>query len=890
MPNILVTNARSIVQKVDELQSVFENNNVHIACITESWLNDCVPSCLVNIDGYVCYRRDRRDGRRGGGVVCYVRNDVQCQRLSEFNCDDVESLWLIFRASRMPRLVSHVVFGVIYYPPNADSASTLSHIIGCLDNITQKHPQAGIILCGDFNQLNDRALLSYPLKQIVRLATRRNNILDKIYTNIDNYFHTPCILPPIGESDHNVVFIQAINIVHNHAAYDRVSFVKVRSTDSTGKTLLAHSLSRYNWSTMYIMNDCDQMLDYFNWTIYNLLNEFLPLRISRRYSTEKPWVSDSFRRLIRQRQYAWQQQDMVKYRRLRNLVQRTAKELHRNYYNKCVSSLRVAGSRHWWKAVKHITGQSQQNPLHNLAHNLYRGDFQKLATDINSFFSSVSADLETFQSILVPDTCESFPEKFVIEPYSVERKLALIDPHKACGPDDVPNWVWRDYAPWLAEPVCAIFNLSLRHGIVPRTWKLANVVPIPKTIPPTRIDKDLRPISLTPTLSKVLESFVGQWILDELKGKLDPRQYGALRGKSTTHELVDILHHWHQALDDHSSVRTVFVDYAKAFDHVDHSIVIRKLLNLGVSSTLVRWVCSFLCDRQQRVKISDCVSEWLTLRGGMPQGSYLGPLIFLVLINDLTAGCLLHKFVDDTTLSEIILKDSTSNMSKIFSEVINWSQTNLMNINWSKTKEMVLGSSSFAFKSDVLICDHAVERVKVFKLLGVTIDDKLRWNAHVDSICAKASSRLHFLKRLKRSSVSTDDLLCFYNSAVRPILEYACPVWHNSLTQEQSHQIESIQKRAFRIIYGNTLLHYGEFCNSSGLTTLIDRRVELSMSFFNNCVLDVKSCLHYLLPEPRNECVAKLRRHVQYVPQTARTSRFNNSFLMYALNHYQTTV
>ena len=134
-------------------------------------------------------------------------------------------------------------------------------------------------------------------------------------------------------------------------------------------------------------------------------------------------------------------------------------------------------------------------------------------------------------------------------------------------------------------------------------------------------------------------------------------QYGALKGKSTTHELVDILHHWHIALENNSIVRIVFIDYAKAFDHVDHSFVIRKLINLGVSGVLVRWVYSFLSDRQQRVKISDYVSDWLTLKGGVPQGSYLGPLIFLVLINDLTAGCLLHKFMDDTHSQKLFPKE-----------------------------------------------------------------------------------------------------------------------------------------------------------------------------------------------------------------------------------------
>ena len=193
----------------------------------------------------------------------------------------------------------------------------------------------------------------------------------------------------------------------------------------------------------------------------------------------------------------------------------------------------------------------------------------------------------------MPDIDDASLDMFIIEPYQVESKLAKLCPNKACGPDEIPNWFWRDYSVWLAEPLCAIFNCSIRHGIVPSIWKQANVAPVPKSNPPTSINKDLRPISLTPTVSKILESFVGQWILDDIADKIDGRQFGALRGRSTTHELVDILHHWHKALENNSSVRVVFIDYAKAFDHVDHSIVIHKLIALGVSPVLVRWIGSF---------------------------------------------------------------------------------------------------------------------------------------------------------------------------------------------------------------------------------------------------------------------------------------------------------
>jgi hypothetical protein len=387
-------------------------------------------------------------------------------------------------------------------------------------------------------------------------------------------------------------------------------------------------------------------------------------------------------------------------------------------------------------------------------------------------------------------------------------------------------------------------------------------------------------------LSKVLESFVGKWILSEIENKLDKRQYGALKGKSTTHELVDILHHWHTALDNHESVRIVFIDYAKAFDHVDHSIIVKKLHNLGISKVLIRWVCSFLYDRKQRVKLSEIFSDWLSLKGSMPQGSFLGPLTFLILIDDLTASCLVHKFVDDTTLSEIISRYGRSHMDNYVSEVLDWSSNNLMNVNWSKTKEMLLGNLSVNSTADLNVGGNVIQRIHAFKLLGVFVDDKLNWNCHVNTICKKASSRLYFLKLLKRSSVSECDLLLFYFSVIRSVLEYACPAWHNSLTVAQTNHIETIQKRALCIIYGGA--SYVELCTKLQLPTLCCRREALCKSFFNS-VLKKDSCLNYLLPNPRNTEIAdKLRRTVEYIPGTTRTVKCQRSFINFALNNYQT--
>ena len=168
-------------------------------------MTDSIPSNLINIENFICHRRDRSDGRRGGGVCCFVSVELPCLRVVELETDTVESIWLIYRSNKMPRYASHLAVGVYYHPPDSNTQSTLNHIMQSMDHITRIHPYCKLILMGDFNNLPDSQILSFPLKQIVTKSTRKTNILDKIYTNINDWYEPIITLPPVGNSDHNCV-------------------------------------------------------------------------------------------------------------------------------------------------------------------------------------------------------------------------------------------------------------------------------------------------------------------------------------------------------------------------------------------------------------------------------------------------------------------------------------------------------------------------------------------------------------------------------------------------------------------------------------------------------------------------------------------------------------
>ena len=222
---------------------------------------------------------------------------------------------------------------------------------------------------------------------------------------------------------------------------------------------------------------------------------------------------------------------------------------------------------------------------------------------------------------------------------------------KATGPYNIPPWMVNNYAHLLAAPVAAIFNSSLREGKLPDLWKTATIVPVPKKHPPSSLENDIRPISLTPILAKVFEGIVLNWVDDVITPQIYERQFGGLAGTGTTAAFVEMVHTWCEATDKPDTfVRVLLIDYSKAFDHINHDILIAKLYDMGLPAYLVRWMAAFLIDRQQSVKIGDTVSSIGYPNGGIPQGTLSGPNNFLVQINYLQTPCPMFKYVDDSTV------------------------------------------------------------------------------------------------------------------------------------------------------------------------------------------------------------------------------------------------
>lgn len=345
-----------------------------------------------------------------------------------------------------------------------------------------------------------------------------------------------------------------------------------------------------------------------------------------------------------------------------------------------------------------------------------------------------------------------------------------------------------------------------------------------------------------------------------------------------------MLHEWLKGTDDwrkQNFIRVVLLDYAKAFDHIDPNILIRKLEAMNIPDPLLRWIESFLMGRRQRVKIGSVTSDWIEVWGTVPQGTLIGVLCFLCMINDLETDCTTIKYVDDTTIYKITNDVTDQTLQRATDTAIAWSKRNNMKINPIKSKEMLI---SYAKKNPPIvppiIIDHQdIERVTSCKLLGVMLNEKLTWDDHINMIYKKACQKLFFLTKLRRTKATSADVMKIYVATIRPCVEYACQLWHGGLTGAQHKQLESIQERAMAMAY--PALSYEEACQITGLPTLKERRDTMCSRLFLSAQEPTHK-LYPLLPEPRVDR-SRSRDNYMFNQPSAKTNRFKNCFVNYCI-------
>ena len=339
-------------------------------------------------------------------------------------------------------------------------------------------------------------------------------------------------------------------------------------------------VSVHSWFTHTCAADSlsvDSLTLSFSDDLCNAINIYFPAKSVKIHPTDKPWMSAEIKSLILERQRAYHSGSNDRWRLLRNEVRIAIYERKKEFFACKVISLKTQDPRSWWSLVSKLAGKSSTDS--ELCYPDEHGNIisgKTLTTRLNSYFISVTSDIQPLDTAALPAFLPSPDQPPTITTSAVCRKLLGLSAYKASGPDGIPARLLKKFAPELAEPVTVIFNRSVSTGVFPERWKDSHLTPVPKVKPVTG-DGDLRPIALTPVLSKVLEDFFVEWLIDDVKHHIDPQQFGSLKGTSTTYCLLDMLHSWLSSLDCPGKfLRVCFLDFSKAFDHIDHTILVTK--------------------------------------------------------------------------------------------------------------------------------------------------------------------------------------------------------------------------------------------------------------------------------------------------------------------------
>ena len=424
---------------------------------------------------------------------------------------------------------------------------------------------------------------------------------------------------------------------------------------------------------------------------------------------------------------------------------------------------------------------------------------------LNTYFKSVFTKEDLTR---MPDMSSNpFPvmTDFSITTPGVEKLLSNLKPAKAAGPDGLPSRLLKILAPQIAPVLTFIFNQSLLKGALPRDWREANITPIHKKGDRAEA-RNYRPVSLTSICCKILEHIIHSQIMGHLDRHkiLTDQQHGFRKRRSCDTQLLVTHNDLVDSLDKKKTTDVVILDFTKAFDTVPHQRLIMKLKHYGISSCLLSWLSSFLMCRTQRVILEGEASVPVEVDSGVPQGTVLGPLLFLLYINDLPDGIrsTTRLFADDALVYRTVSSAADSDaLQADLDQLSKWQQVWQMQFNPSKCYVMHISNARNQRYSEYTLCGHTLETVKSHPYLGVHLQSDLGWETHIGHVTSRASRMLGVVRRnLYNCPESLKETAYF--SLVRPHLEYASVVWDPYL-KKHVMAIEKIQRSAARFVKNN---------------------------------------------------------------------------------------
>ncbi|KAL8603391.1 hypothetical protein ACOMHN_004242 [Nucella lapillus] len=680
---------------------------------------------------------------------------------------------------------------------------------------------------------------SSTLTQVHHSPTRFMNILDLIFFSNPSLVKSSVSVP--GISDHEMIVTDADTRPQ-------------RTTPLAKKCFQFHTAE---WSSLH--TDCDSIAESVKkqadsgstmedlWSTFkSSLLSAIDTHIPHKMKTRRPclpWINTSLKRMLRKKKRlltrARKTNNWTTYKFHQKECRRQMRKAERNHINTTIEEgLKSNNSKPFWQYIKARKQDSTGVAPLKEKGQLYSDSKSKARILLQQFKSVFTRDTDA-PLPSVKKTCAHDIPRIHIHPEGVLKLLRNINPNKAPGPDKIPNLVLKECAPNLAPALTTLFQYSLDTGDLPSDWRNANIACVYKK-GDKHAAENYRPISLTSVISKLLEHIICRHILTHLEKHdiLTNLNHGFRSGYSCDTQLLLTSHDLLQSYDRQRQVDVAILDFSKAFDTVPHKRLLHKLKSYGIRGSLHTWITNFLVHRKMSVVIEGDSSEETTVDSGVPQGTCLGPLLFLCHINDLpdTVKSQVRLFADDCLLyREINSFQDHLQLQNDLCQLETWASDWGMNFNPKKC--FILGiqqSSNFIYT----LCNTPLQHVSSNPYLGILFSNDLKWSTHIASTTKKASSTLGFLRRnlhffpqhCKKNA---------YLALIRPLLEYGCITWSPYL-QQDINRLERIQRLSARFITNDySTRSPGAITNMLStleLPTLQQRRRDLRLTFFYKVV------------------------------------------------------
>lgn len=444
-------------------------------------------------------------------------------------------------------------------------------------------------------------------------------------------------------------------------------------------------------------------------------------------------------------------------------------------------------------------------------------------------------------------------DRITLDPFFIFDQLMRLKSNTNTGPDGIHPLVLKNCASILYQPLTAIFNESLETGSFPDKWKRYSVTPIFKKGARSDI-KNYRDIAKLQTIAKFFEHCVNIHLTKLVYSNISPHQHGFMKYRSTTTNLMDFTHYALNGLNSCGQIDVIYTDFSKAFDRVNHKILMHKLSTFEIPSNLLVWIGSYLSNRRQFVKVGSAESRDFIVHSGVPQGSHIGPLLFLMFINDITSvvsdDVFISMFADDVKIAkQINCPLDAQILQSSINKLKDWCNLIELHLNLDKCSVLSLLRTKACIHSSYKFDNHTLASTNNQKDLGVIIDCRLTFRDHVDWIVSKGTSALGFVKRFSSDINQLSTVKAIYSALVQSHLEYCNVVWF-CIPSSRSTVIESIQRRFSMFAlreYPNLnnnyrIRPYQTRLKSLGLTSLERRRINAALIFLYDVLCNNVHC------------------------------------------------